>query len=519
MTEQFLDTSPSTTKIKLLHRFVDIRVLAMLVSIILSAWAVFLDDVVNNDGTLYLHIAELLDRGEWQAAFQLYKWPFYPFLISLVAKVPGLDYEYAAHLLNAALTALAVVCFISLVRELGGNKATVLAAAILVLLYPGINEYRSFIIRDTGYIGFYLLSLLFFFKSLKSQGWGYVASWVSSILIATLFRIEGFVFVAMLPLLFYIEKHAGQRMRVSGFIALIGIACGLTVVLAWWLGGGITAPDPKTIGPETIGLLQSLWESTTTAMFTKITLLGETLLSEHASDHAPTVFFVSLLVILLAEILRRLTLVNAALVGHALYHRLIFPMTRAKTIWIWLVLVNLMILMIFVFATQFLTGRFPLALSLTLMLAVPFSLVVLHGAWRDQRTKRQTKNWLFPAVCVLILLFGLDGLYSPTNKTYLKEAGVWLKENTPAKSSLFGNNLIVMYYSGRKVSRYEAVYEWQRTRELIRSGRWLNYDYLAFRIKREDSKRSVLLAQMLRKDSIKTVRNKKGGQVVIFQVR
>ena len=518
MTKQFLDTSPSTTKTKLLHRFVDIRVLAVLVSIILSAWAVFLDDVINNDGILYLQIAELLDRGEWQAAFQLYKWPFYPFLISLVAKVPGLDYEYAAHLLNAALTALAVVCFISLVRELGGEKTTVLAAAILVLLYPGINEYRSFIIRDTGYIGFYLLSLLFFFKSLKSQGWGYVASWVSSILIATLFRIEGFVFVAMLPLLFYIEKHAGQRMRVSGFIALIGIACGLTVVLAWWLGGGITAPDLKTIGPETIGLLQSLWERTTTAMSTKITLLGETLLTEHASDHAPTVFFVSLLVILLAEILRRLTLVNAALVGHALYHRLIFPMTRAKTIWIWLVLVNLMILMIFVFARQFLTGRFPLALSLTLMLAVPFSLVVLHGAWRDQRTKRQTKNWLFPAVCVLILLFGLDGLYSPTGKTYLKEAGIWLRDNTPAQSTLLTNNQLLMFYAARNVYSDAGRFLPSHGLDFIKNKEWQDYDYLAIRIKSKQEKQKTSLIGTLSRDPVMRFANRKGDEVLIFKV-
>jgi len=423
VTEQFLDTSPSTTKTKLLHRFVDIRVLAVLVSIILSAWAVFLDDVVNNDGTLYLHIAELLDRGEWQAAFQLYKWPFYPFLISLVAKVPGLDYEYAAHLLNAALTALTVVCFISLVRELGGEKTTILAAAIVILLYPGANEYRSFIIKDTGYIAFYLLSLLYFFRSLRSPGWGQVVAWTSSILVAALFRIEGFVFVAMLPLLFYLDRRAGQGIGVGGFSVLVGAAFGLVVVLAWWFGGGITAPDPKTIGPETIGLLQSLWERTTTAMSTKITLLGETLLTKQASDHAPIVFFASLLVILLTEILGRLTLVNAALVGHALYHRLIFPMTRAKTNWIWLILLNLAILTILVLVRQFVPGRFPLAISLTLMLAVPFSLVALYEHWRDQRTKRQAKNWLFPAVCVLILLFGLDGLYSPTNKAYLKEAG------------------------------------------------------------------------------------------------
>ncbi len=509
MTKQFLDTSPSTTKTKLLHRFVDIRVLAALVSIVLSAWAVFLDDVINNDGILYLHIAELLDRGEWQAAFQLYRWPFYSFLISLVAKIPGLSYEYAAHLLNAALSALTVVCFISLVRELGGDKTTVLAATIVVLLYPGINEYRSFIIRDAGYIAFYLLSLLFFFKSLSSPGWGHVVGWVCSILIATLFRIEGFVFVAMLPFLFYLDRRAGRGIGVGGFSALVGAAFGLAVVTAWWF------PAP---GPEPIGLLQSLWERTTAAMSTKITLLEETLLTKHASDHAPIVFFASLLVILLAEILGRLTLINAALVGHALYRRLIFPMTRAKTSWIWLVLLNLTILAILVLVTQFLTGRFPLALSLTLILAVPFSLVALYEKWRERRREAIRKGWVFPIVALLFLLMAVDGLYSPTGKGYIKEAGIWLRDNTPAQSTFLTNNHILMFYAARNVYSDAGRVLASHELDFIKNKEWQEYDYLAIRLKREQDKQKTSLVGTLSRDPVMRFANGKGDEVLIFKV-
>ncbi len=496
----------------------DVRIPAAIISLVLSAWSVFLDDVVNNDGVLYLRAADLLVHGEWDAAFNLYKWPFYSLLIAVTGQITGFSLEYSAHLLNAVLSALAVVCFISLVREVGGDSKTVLVAALVVLLYPGINEYRSFIGRDAGYIAFYLLSLLLLFKYVNSPRFGYAIGWPSLMFVAALFRIEGFVFVAMLPFLFYLDRRAGRGIGVGGFSALVGAAFGLAVVLAWWFGGSITAPDPKTIGPEPIGLLQSLWETTTTAISTKITLLGETLLTKHASDHASIVFFVSLLVILLAEILGRLTLINAALVGHALYHRLIFPMTRAKTTWIWLVLLNLTILAILVLVRQFVPGRLPLALSLTLMLAVPFSLVALYERWRDQRTKRQTKSWLFPAACVLILLFGLDGLYSPTGKTYLKEAGIWLRDNTPAQSTLLTNNQLLMFYAARNVYSDAGRFLPSHGLDFIKNKEWQDYDYLAIRIKSKQEKQKTSLIGTLSRDPVMRFANRKGDEVLIFKV-
>lgn len=47
----------------------DVRTSAAIISLFLSAWSVYLDDVVNSDGVLYLRTAELLAHSEWQAAF------------------------------------------------------------------------------------------------------------------------------------------------------------------------------------------------------------------------------------------------------------------------------------------------------------------------------------------------------------------------------------------------------------------------------------------------------------------
>ena len=60
----------------------------------------------------------------------------------------GLSFDHAAHVLNAALTALTVVVFVSLVGEVGGNKKVIIASVFVVLLYAGLNKYRAMVIRD-----------------------------------------------------------------------------------------------------------------------------------------------------------------------------------------------------------------------------------------------------------------------------------------------------------------------------------------------------------------------------------
>ncbi len=42
----------------------DTRTSAAIISLFLSVWSVYLDDVVNTDGVLYLRTAELLAHGE-----------------------------------------------------------------------------------------------------------------------------------------------------------------------------------------------------------------------------------------------------------------------------------------------------------------------------------------------------------------------------------------------------------------------------------------------------------------------
>ena len=134
--------------------------IGVIVSVLLSIWSIAIDSVINNDGIEYVRAAELLSSGDWQAAFTVYKWPFYPWLMMWVGDTVGISYETAGHALNTLFFTLVVVFFVSAVRAFGGRSRSITWIAMLIALaHPVFNEYRAFLIRDPGYLAAYLLAV------------------------------------------------------------------------------------------------------------------------------------------------------------------------------------------------------------------------------------------------------------------------------------------------------------------------------------------------------------------------
>ncbi len=491
----------------------DVRIYAALASLALSAWCVFIDHVLNSDGVLYLRAAELLTRGEWHAAVQLYKWPFYAALIALVHQLTGMSFEYAAYVLNAALTALTVVMFISLVREIGGDSKVVIFAAAVILLYHSLNNYRSFVIRDAGYLAFYLTSLLLFIQDMKDPKWTRTLAWIGAMVVAALFRIEAVVLLVALPFF----RLWRQATRLSARFALIGLFMGGAFIalsaLAWWLAGTIAMPGPGGLVDAWASVLHSFWQSVSALAGTKIDLIAGTFGDRYSREFAYAAFAAALALLLVREVLASLTPLYAVLTGHAVYQRLIFPVQGVRSLWLWLIAVHLVILATILFVRTFLTGRFSVALSLTLMLAVPFSAAALYDGWR------QGRRWLFVLVCTLAVLSTVGVLSSPTSKGHIRQAGLWLRDHTPADATLFSNDPVLLYYSGRSGDQPHARYGWDDTLALVKSGPRSHYDYLALRMKRAHLADEALIVQTLTREPIATFTNAKGEKILVFRLR
>lgn len=495
----------------------DVRFSAAMVSLLLSAWCVYLDNVVNNDGILYLRGAELIADGDWQGAVELYKWPFYAILIAAVQPIIGLSFEYTAHVLNAVFAAMAVVTFISIIRETGGDKKIMAAAAAVVLLYPGLNEYRSFVIRDAGYLAFYLLSLLLFIKDSKAPRARLAVGWIVTISLASLFRIEGLVFLFALLVLRLWQQARGLSMKVGALVGIALAAVTLVSALAWWTFGNPRLPTPGALAQDWGTLMATLWQSTGAAIAAKIDVLTGGLPDRFAREFAYAIFFAAVLLMLLWHILSTLTPLYAALMGHALYRRVLFPSAGVWSIWLWLIGINLLVLCTIAITRLLLTGRSAIALSLTVMLAVPFSVVLLYDLWQQRQGSTGTKRWAFPAVAVLLLISGIDGLYSPTEKAHIKDAGLWIRANTSPAATLFSNDPLVLFYGNKGLGSPYRRYGWQETLDLISSKDLASYDYVAVRLKRKYGEHEAWLIKQIGSAPITRFVNRKGDKVLIFK--
>jgi hypothetical protein len=501
----------------------DIRFSVVLLSVAFSLWALLQNSVINRDGTLYIHVASRVAAGEWREAFALYNWPFYSMLIAGTSALTGLGLEAAAHCLNALSFVVISVTFVSLVKQLGGGRKVLVAAAMIVLLYPGLNENRSAVIRDPGHLGFYLLAILFFLKYQSAPLWRYAIGWGSAMLVATLFRIEGLVFLVIVPWALLVDgsRTFGERLRVYLKVNTVLFATIFGVFLVWLL-----ARDSEvwsSLGGTRLARSEVFLTALQRILFqtlpNKADILATTLLDKFSASYAPTVIAITLGTILACEGLETLTVLNATLVGMAICFRGLFAGKFSRKIWMTCIALNLALLLIIVVVNFHLTGRSSLSLALTLMLAAPYGLVSLYERWA-WRGGRSLRSWVLPAVCVWLAISAVDGLVSfgPTKK-HIKEAGIWIRENSSDTALLFTEETVVAHYAGRPSGKRVGPYSNQKSVELIKSGEWKKYDILAVRIRRREAQLESMYREALGHDPVKSFSNEAGDRVLVFHLR
>lgn len=492
--------------------------IAVIVSFVLSAWCIYADPIVNNDGIRYFMAASKFAMGEWSAGFAIYKWPFFSLMIAGLSYVSGLSVDQAAYLLSTLLHALIVVAFMSVIRELGGDRTTIIIAAVIVILFPELNKFRSFIIRDTGYLAFYLLSLVFLVRYWEMPRSSSLIKWFICAIFAFLFRVEGLVFLVLIPMMIWIRKQTSMPARVGLVLVAATLVVSLFACFSLWLFSSEAGQSPAQIVARPLESLRFAWHQIGTDLWYKMNAIQEEFLGEGSGGYAYAVLVVSLVVIVAFETVRRMSIIYAGFAAHAAVTRLAFPAPSVRGLWYRLIGINLALLCTFATVKLFLVGRYTMALALTVLLAAPFSLAALYARWR-RPTGAVNKPWLFPIMILLVLVLGIESLDVFTDKRYLREAGRWLETNTPANAKLFSDNQALIYYSGKDAFRKNARYDWPETMSVVYHNAWRQYDYLAIRISRKQPQRESRLVQKLGRRPLKTFANEKGDKVLIFATR
>ncbi len=462
-----------------------ICIYGVVASILFSLTVLLQQDLLNKDGVLYVGVASLLQNGQFGDAIALYGWPFFSLLIAVVDMVTGVGLDSSAYILITLFDAVLLVAFILIVKELGGDARVQIAAIVVIFSLAYMNENRADVIRGHGYWSCYLFSLLLFLKFYKSPGLWLSLGWSVTILLGALFRIEGLVVWAALPLvlLFRSNTSAGDKLRYLFKAYLLHILIGIMLVSYLW----ITKDDSllaTRLGDFKL-LFGGLLDGLGVDMDRRIYVLKAGVLdAQYSSDFARSSIVGIILIILGSKVI---TTVTPPYVGvffiSSLRTKIKELDPRMILVIAWAGMISLLVVLSILIPRFFLSSRWVLPFAFTLLIFVPFMLVQALDNWRANREGRRRRTTALYLIFGLFILYGfLDGLISTSpSKFYVKDAGIWIKQNLDRESKIYASESRVDHYSGRYKSRdgYDK----------LRPDQWHKYDYIVISLKRNDADR------------------------------
>lgn len=433
-----------------------IRWLTVIISLMLSWLAVALNDQPNHDAYEYVRAAQIALQSGITDAYAHYQWAHYSLLLAGIHALTGLDMFTAAHLLNAFLYALLSVGFVNLVAAATPSRRVVWLAALIILIFPTLNEARSLIIRDTGFLAFCLLAMLQLLRYWLTLRLRHAVLFVVTCMLATLFRPEAIAFWLLSPLaLLFNNTHSPAACRRA--LAVITALSTLFAVLAVVVVATLGQVDLPQLLRSFAGIYQPFANNIAQLAGSNTYELSRSVFGDYAAqfvDHYTHYFLLAgLLGLLLVFIIDSLGLAVVPLLVYGASRRLHRLPNGATTVFVAWLLIALLIVVSFILLTRFTTARYTLLLCLILLLWLPF---IVDRAWSLAAANGHMRRFAW-IVGFLALFSTIDAHISfGSSKAHLDEATAWLLQNTRAEASLITNEIRVAYDSGR-VAEFDRV--------------------------------------------------------------
>lgn len=474
-------------------------------SIVLSCWASLRAYVINPDAICYLQSAEAM-ADSFQSAIHLCaqaKWPWYSALIYAVSKLSTFSYLISAQVIDGVFSFMTVMAFLLIVNTLTTSTRVLWFAALSILLLHEFNAVREYIIRDHGFWAFYLFSIFFLLRYVRHSRGLDAIFWSVSMLLASLFRIEGMIFLLFTPFFIALVSDQPFTRRLKEFFQLnVLLIVGMVFLISWLM----LHPD-QYLGrlPEIKQhVLQAVSHVTERFQQNKATV-AQHLLSEYATHDAGVLLFLWMTVWYFWSVINNLSLVYAVMVAYA-WLRVRFDFSVNRVLWNY-VFLNVLITAVFLAENMFLSKRYLLALSLTLLVWVPFA---LNRLWENRRQA-------FYVVIILMAMFSVSGIFDfGYSKKYIRDAGEWLRKNTPSDAKIYSNNLQVMYYTQR-FGNTIFIKEKEFSHLVLQESEREKFDYLALRLNRTKDQDDTQLIKELGTPA-EVFANKRGDRVSIYKI-
>ncbi len=477
-----------------------------LLGLLLSLWQIHSAPQINHDAVYYL----LALQGDTASIQQIGNWLFYPYLIKGISLTLGLEPEHAAWLLNILLDTLLVLAFIRLVETLGGSRSTLLWAALLVLSLPYLNDNRAEIIRDHGYWAFTLVAMIAYLHLFREFSWKNLLLWNLAMLIATLFRVEGAVFLAIMPLglLLNTALPLRQRLRYAALTLLPVVV--ITLVFALMMAFSSSFQNRLV---ETITKAGSLLSIFTEIIPGKASLLQHEVLPQFSQSAAELTVYLGVIYSIAKDLFSSLSWLYFGI----LLLRRWFPATNlpgeaSKVIGLY---AAISFLVLFLHGAQHfvMVSRYTVALALVLLVIVVFS---MEGLLQKARENPRLKPRMAVVAICIALLFADSLISSAKPKVYILDAARWAQENLPDGARVLTDYHAerVGYYSNKNNNKHYVFLRYRPGATPVEE-----YDYAFVRTRKD--KANSKLQQLLYGQGLKPVQKITNGQqgVIIYKLR
>jgi hypothetical protein len=336
------------------------------------------------------------------------------------------------------------------------------SVCLVTLALPGLNEYRSELLREFGCWFFIMLSFWLAFRWSEKPRWLTALAVQVSLLASALFRPEA---LALFPALIVWQvfdaprEERWRRLLMLGGLPMAGGA----LLLAFYLGGYLS------IGERLDGELARI---SSTRFDAKAQALAAALI-EYARGQARIILLFGSLALVPVKLIQKIGpfIVPLAFLFFVKQRR---PSVSHYSLFAWGVAAHVLVLMVFVIDLQFLAGRY---VGLILLLAAPF--VGLGFGLMIQRYPR----WRYVFVATALLMAIANVVSLGHGKTHYVEAGSWLKAHATESSRV--------YVEAGRASYYAAWHKIElaprsRRSELAGAIRQGKYDLVVLEISRKD---------------------------------
>jgi hypothetical protein len=432
----------------------DIRLLTVLASLALSGFAVAFASLPNDDAYTYIRTAEIFLEQGVGAAISHYTWAGYPILIALVSLL-GLSLFTSAYVLNAIFFAILAYAFISILRHLDDSNRIAWLAALTVLVYPELNEYRDMVLRDAGFWAMLLLALWRFMVFVDTRQFSHSVFFVLAMIGAMLFRAEAVIYLVAIPFALFLQSDRNTQQNRQDFLKLAGFICCVGALgFLMLLAAGINL---FSLIFELLRIYQPFLisrfnpdEAITAAQATAI--FGE-YAGIFSRDYVSAVVAVGLSVVLVMTLFYT--------IGGPFFWLLAFGLMRKHIRWhrakvapiLAVSLANLFILVVFLYTTKFLTGRYALVFGLMAATLVPFLISSIIERNRGGKWEKFVSYFL-----ILFFFYCLIDSYVSFGKSkdWLLDAAGYVELQAESETQVLTNNHTIAYFS-RQVENYDDI--------------------------------------------------------------